>query len=87
MARGAKTGNKILGLFGVPGAENEICLDGELNHRTVLVWLRFSRGNNAKNLTFSSSFFFLFSLIIIRLILEKAAKSRAVPQIPWGIVT
>lgn len=60
VARGAKTGNKILGLFGVPGAENEICLDGELNHRTVLVWLRFSRGNNAKNLTFSSSFFFSF---------------------------
>lgn len=60
MARGAKTGNEILGLFGVRGAENEICLDRELSHQTVLVWLHFSRGNSAKNFTVSCFFFFSF---------------------------
>ena len=92
VARGAKTGNEILAPCGMHGAENEICLDGELNRRTVLVRLRFFILSNAK-----PSFLHLYGVLwgfgcrkrslkwfikeisIIRLLLEKAVKSKAVP--------
>lgn len=55
-----KLETEILALCSMCGAENEICLDGELSRQTVLVQLYFFMDNNAKTLLLHLSSFSFF---------------------------